>query len=732
MKRDEKMSKELLIPAGDFASLKQAIFNGADAIYIGGKNFGARKFASNFTNEEIIEAIKLCHLYEVKLYVTMNTLVKDSEVQAFLEQVEFLYRNGIDAIIVQDFGMMCLILEKYPNLEVHTSTQANTSSLATAKFYQDLGVKRVVLSRELSIDEINKMDLKIEKESFIHGALCISYSGCCLMSSMLGKRSGNRGECAGICRLPYSLKYKDKIISKNKYLLSTKELNTSSKIDSLMKSSIYSFKVEGRMKSPEYVGFITRFYRNLMDNKNDFDIEKETDKLKTIFNRQFTVGHLFNEEESNLINPKSPNHIGLKIGKVIDVNPKKITIKLDDGKVLSQQDGIRFLNSNKGFIVNYLYDNKNNLIKSSNNICIVDNKIGLDKNDIVSKTIDYCLQQELRKLPNKKMPISITVKAFIDKHLEITMSDGKNTVEDKSVLVNKAINSPISKEKLSEQVTKLGNTPFICQNIKIEMDKNIFISIKDINNARRNLVEKLIQEKILVKNKIIINEVKFTKEDTVPTNKITTSVMTEEQLIVCLKMNVARIYVKDQILFEKYKDNKSVYYELPRCEFEIEKNLKSRNLVSDYFDFKNEEHLIGSYGLNVFNIYTAYYLNKYGLKTITISPELNEEEVISFIKNYYEKFKTYPDIEYLVYGKVENMIIKKNILSLKENDYNYALIDNKNRKFSTYYTSGKTHILNYISLKNNPNSYIRKHCNLRLDFFDESKESVEESVKSYQ
>ena len=265
MKRDENMSKELLIPAGNFDSLNEAIFNGADAIYIGGKNFGARKFASNFTNEEICEAIKLCHLYDVKLYVTMNTLIKDSEVADFLRQVEFLYKNGIDAIIVQDFGMMCLILEKYPNLEVHTSTQANTSSIDTAQFYQSLGVKRVVLSRELSISDINNMNLTIEKEAFIHGALCISYSGCCLMSSMLGGRSGNRGECAGICRLPYSLKYKDKIISKNKYLLSTKELNTSPKIDQLIKSSIYSFKVEGRMKSPEYVGFITKFYRNLID-----------------------------------------------------------------------------------------------------------------------------------------------------------------------------------------------------------------------------------------------------------------------------------------------------------------------------------------------------------------------------------------------------------------------------------------------------------------------------------
>ena len=183
---------ELLVPAGDMESLKQAIHNGADAIYLGCKCFGARKLARNFDNEEIVEAIKLAHLYGVKIYVTMNTLVKDEEVTDFLEQVEFLYKSGVDAIIVQDFGMICLVRNMYPELEIHASTQANTSSKETAKLFYDLGVKRVVFSREMTLEEINSIDVPIEKEVFIHGALCISYSGCCLMSSMLGTRSGNR------------------------------------------------------------------------------------------------------------------------------------------------------------------------------------------------------------------------------------------------------------------------------------------------------------------------------------------------------------------------------------------------------------------------------------------------------------------------------------------------------------------------------------------------------------
>lgn len=259
---------ELLIPAGDMESLQQAIHNGADAVYLGCKSFGARKYAKNFDNDEIIEALRIAHLYGVKIYVTMNTLVKDDEVDSFLQQVEFLHRIGVDAIIIQDFGMLCLVREKYPDLEVHASTQANTSSKETAELFYKLGVKRVVFSREMTIQEINSIDVPIEKEVFIHGALCISYSGGCLMSSMLGTRSGNRGECAGSCRLPYTLETNGKQIANNKYLLSTKELNSAPYMQELLASDITSFKIEGRMKSPEYVGFITRYYRNLIDNKD--------------------------------------------------------------------------------------------------------------------------------------------------------------------------------------------------------------------------------------------------------------------------------------------------------------------------------------------------------------------------------------------------------------------------------------------------------------------------------
>lgn len=330
--------KELLSPAGDIEGLKAAIFNGADAVYISGKNFGARKYAKNFTKEELKEAISLAHLYNVKVYITVNTVIYENEINEFLNYINYLYLIGADSIIIQDIGMIHLIRKKLPDFEIHISTQGNNCNDYTLKYYKNLGVKRVVLARELSLKEINNLKTNIDKEVFIHGALCICYSGCCLFSSLNGNRSGNRGMCAGPCRLPYTLIKNDKIVkTKGPYLLSPKELNTSDNFKEILNSNIQSFKIEGRMKSPSYVAYVTKMYRNLIDKKNNPN--NTQDNLKKIYNRNFTLGHLFNKTENELMNSISPNHIGLEIGKVININNKYIKIKINDN--LSQNDGIR-------------------------------------------------------------------------------------------------------------------------------------------------------------------------------------------------------------------------------------------------------------------------------------------------------------------------------------------------------------------------------------------------------
>lgn len=720
------MKKELLAPAGNMECLKAAVLNGADAVYLACKNFGARKFASNFTNDEIKEAIKFCHLYGVKVYVTMNTLVKNKEVESFIEQARFLHKNGVDAILVQDFGMICLLREMFPNLEIHASTQANTSSYETAKFYYDLGIKRVVFSRELSIEEIDKIDIPIEKEAFIHGALCISYSGLCLMSSMLGERSGNRGECTGCCRLPYTLYDKDKKLSNNKYLLSTKELNTSTEFDKLLNSSIYSFKIEGRMKSPLYVGFIVNLYRRLIDKK-EVDLETETKKLKTIFNREFTKGHLFNITDKNIMNTKSPNHQGLVIGKASPYKDK-IKITLDKDKTLSQNDAIRFVNSNKGMMVNFLYDSNMKLCKEAKDICYVDNKLKIETNDILSKTGDYNLDLEYKNKEQRKVPIKFIVKAHINKSLEVSISDYNTTITKSVGMVYKAEKTPVDKENIIKHLNKLGQSPFKLKDIDIEMDENIFIQIKMLNEIRRDLVEKLIEKRQYINENIIENKVVFERvpnKQNEEINKISVSVRNKKQLLEVLKLNVDNIYVYDEKLYEEFKSHKNIYYILPKCSFNIMTNLKERNITSDYFDF-SKTNALGSYSLNVENIYTGYYLKKHGLQNIPISVELKEEEIKDFIKLYENKFGK-STFEVFTYGRVENMIIKGNILEL-DNKLTYNLKDIKDRLFPVYYDNTNTHILNYqehkLSKINN--------CVRRLDFYDEDEKTISKIVKSYQ
>lgn len=714
------MKKELLSPAGDMESLLEAIHNGADAVYLAMKSFGARKFAKNFSKEEIIEAIKLCHLYGVRIYVTMNTLVKESEVEDFLEQVKYLHINGVDAIIMQDFGMISLVRKMYPNLEIHASTQANNSSLDTIKMFYEMGVKRVVVSRELTLEEIKQINFPIEIETFIHGALCICYSGNCLMSSMIGTRSGNRGECAGSCRLKYALKDNDKT-SPYEYLLSTKELNTSTKFSSLLNSNITSFKIEGRMKSAEYVGFITKFYRNIIDNKN-INLKEETEKLKVLFNRKFTEGNLFKTDD--LMNTKSPNHIGIEIGKVLEVTNKYIKIKLT--KELNQEDGIRFNESNSGMIVNFLYDKNMKLTNSvkANDIAYIDNKVDLKRKDTIYKTIDKKLVDSLKKYDLKKIPVKYKVIAKCGSNLSIKISDGENEIIKEGSPIEKSKTSPITKERIEIQLKKLGNTPFITNDINIEMDNDIFISIGEINEIRRYLTNSLIDIRSNYKKDVIEEKVDFKNIEVKKESGMVATCYKETQLLKCLSMGFIRIYVKDINLYEKYKNRKEVYYYVERNTFNISNNLVEKNLVSEYL-IPKKDNIIGNYFLNIYNSYSAYYLLEKGFKNICLSVELDTNEQIEIIKALKNKFKIDINPEVLVYGRCENMIIKGNILNITNDKYRYSLLDLRKREFKVYFENNKTYILDSKTQSVNIKS---PSVIKRFDFYDEDDKTIEKIV----
>ena len=357
------MKHELLVPVGNFECLIQAINNGADAVYFGGKKFGARAFANNFTLDEIENAVRLCHLYGVKVNVTVNTLLYENEIEEALEYVKQLHKIGVDAVIMQDVGFINLVHKTLPNLEIHASTQMHNHLEESLKFLEDLGIKRVVFARELSLDYINNIDTALEKEVFIHGSLCVSYSGQCLFSSCILNRSGNRGECAGMCRLPYKLYENSREIeSDGDYILSPKDICSLDNFKDLMDSNIKCFKIEGRMKSPAYVGIVTKIYKDLIckyENNEKLTINKEDFMLlKSIFNREYTSSFLF--KNHNIMNFKAPNHVGIVIGKVTNVTKKKIEIKLNHD--LNQFEGIRFKNSNIGLNINFMYDKNDNII----------------------------------------------------------------------------------------------------------------------------------------------------------------------------------------------------------------------------------------------------------------------------------------------------------------------------------------------------------------------------------
>ena len=690
--------KELLSPAGNIECLKSAINNGADAVYLGGKSFGARAYAGNFNKEELLEAINYAHLYGVKIYVTVNTIIYNNEIEELLDYIKYLYQIGVDALIMQDIGMISLVRKKFPNIDIHASTQIHNHNNEGIKLLKELGVTRIVLDREMSLEDIEKINVDIEKEVFIHGALCNSYSGCCLFSSMNGGRSGNRGECTQPCRLPYKLIKNGKYIdTSNKYLLSTKELNTTKNFDKLMESDIVSFKIEGRMKSPSYVGYVTRIYRKLIDNykNNSKQIvnQKEENNLKILFNRNFTSGYLFSDK---VMNTFTSNHQGLEIGKVLEITPKKIKIKLYND--LYQEDGIRFKNSNLGMIVNFIYNEKNLLINkaSTGDIIYLDNKINLKDKDTLIKTSSNYLDKEILSVEEKKILININV-LLKDNYLEISFSDiDGNIVKDK-VPVDIPLNRSTTNNEIIEKLSKLGNTPFAINNINIDINKDIFVNMKDLNNIRRLLVDKLIIERTKVKRDIIINNIKLDYKENKDYNyEISILARTKDQVKASIDMDVDRIYV-DEDLYSIYKDNNKVYLRLPRVVNEY--NYNSKNILATELGainkYKNSDiNLISDYYLNVVNNHSIKFLLDHNVKRVTLSPEINYNHLEEYIKD---------KVELLVYGKVELMLTKScpikevNICPCNKKDIYYLEDINKN-KYRILHSNCLTHIMHYKNI----------------------------------
>lgn len=723
--------KELLSPAGNMECLKAAVQNGADAVYLGGKSFGARAFAGNFTNEELEEAVNYCHLYGVKIYITVNTIIYQNELEEFISYINYLYQIGVDALIMQDIGMISLVRKNFPSFEIHASTQMHNHNNENIALLKELNVKRLVLDRELSLKEIEKLDNTLEKEVFIHGALCNSYSGCCLFSSLNGGRSGNRGQCVQSCRMPFRLIKNNKYIeTDNKYLLSTKELNTTNKIEELVNSSITSFKIEGRMKSPAYVGFVTRIYRKLIDgilNKNNYQItKKDEDTLRILFNREFTNGYLFNDKVMNIT---SSNHQGLVIGEVLSITNKMIKIELT--KDLYQEDGIRFINNNIGMIANMIYNDKGLLINKapSGSVIYLDNKINLKSKDIVVKTSSTYLEKEILNTSIKRIPIDIAVMQK-DNILEISYMDEKNNKVVEKIEIQKAINRPTSKEEIKEKLTKLGNTPFILKKFIINIEKDIFVNMKSLNDIRRILTNNLINIRTIIqRERIDPNTMINYEEEKNYQYEISVLARTEKQVEAAIDKKIDRIYV-DSNLFDKYKNYNNVYLRLPRVNKDY--NIDTKNILitelGGVSKYNNSRHnLVADYYINVVNNHSIKYLLDHNIYRVTLSPEIDYNDLDDYIKD---------KVELIIYGRLELMITKScpikelKICPCKAED-KYLLEDIHGNRYPIIRENCLIHILHYKSINYLNNITYYKKIGIRsyrLELYDEDYNEVVELI----
>jgi len=694
---------ELLSPAGNMESLKAAIEAGCDAVYLGGTLFGARAFANNFNDEEIVEAINYAHLYGVKVYITTNILIHEHEVEHFLEYIEFLHKNNVDAIIIQDLGMLDLVHKTFPNLEIHASTQMHIHNLDGVIMAKKLGVKRVVLARETPIEVISdiKKKVDIDLEIFAHGALCVSYSGQCLFSSLIGNRSGNRGSCVGSCRLPYKIvDENNNKLNNGDYPLSMKDLNTLEHVGKLIEAGVTSLKIEGRMKSPEYVYTVTKIYRMAIDNyykdKKIFIEQKELNNLKRIFNREFTKGYLFNEEIDNIINDNRPNHQGILVGKVIDYKNSYVYIKLNNKVHIN--DGLRIVleKDDYGLILNEFYVN-NKLVKIGNKNDIISFKVNkkIKINSKVLLTKDNNLIENINEVINqkkRKVLINGEVILKLNEPMQIKINDGKNFVSVIGEIITSSINNPTTSEVIYDKINKLGDTIYKFDNLDINIDDNIFVPLKLFNELRRKALD-LLNEKRLYKYEFKKDKYEILVPDfNIENNK---SVLVSD---------INKIDDKYDII---YSENKSynVIIKIPK-------------IIDNYDDYDiNEEYLVGElgsfnklknincdYSFNVYNSYTVALLHNLGAKRITLSYELSKKQIENIIDNYHKRYHKHPNLEVVVYGNREVMALKTNLNKIYNKEELY-LVDRFNNKYLIKDNNNISFIYDYKLLNDNNDYY---------------------------
>lgn len=695
-----KNNIELLSPAGDFNCLKAAVQNGADCIYLGTELFNARASAQNFNLKGLEEAIHYCKIRGVKTNLALNILMKNNELNQAFEIAKKAYEFGIDAIIVQDLGLARILINTFPDLPIHASTQMTIHNLQGALELQNLGFKRVVLSRELSIEEIEYIaqNTQIEIECFIHGALCISYSGQCLFSSMIGGRSGNRGKCAQPCRLPYSLIENENTVIDTGYILSPRDLCSLDYIPRLINSNVTSLKIEGRMKSPEYVATVTKIYRKYIDlalsDENYIIDDQDKKELLQVFNRgNFSTGHLDPHPNTNFIFKEKPNNMGLFLGHIARYNPSKGLITLCTNEPLKIGDTISIENEPGTYTISELMKKNDNIKQALSNELITigrmkgNIKVGKKLYKMSSKTLSQkTLSTFENNIQTKQIALNCEVKIQKNKPISMHVSSANNLDIYKKLDIycqidevpQDAIKHPLEKEKIISQITKTSNTPYYFKNINIILDENLFLpNIKSLNELRRtalSLVEKFVTSRIKRTPSKTLPNYTTTQPNLPLTTSLLLNTLSQDTNYSKLE-NIDNIYIPLKYFIQKdFKEiikmlntKFNLYIYLPtiikpnyqnflsiHISEAIEKykikgfilsNISNFKLLENYKTYNFE--LIGNYTLNVFNNYTIQELSNLGITKFTLSPELDKKTIESLASSASQ--------ELIVYGKTPLM-----------------------------------------------------------------------------
>lgn len=664
------MKTELLSPAGSLSALQQAVRAGADAVYLGGRSFGARAFAANFSYEEMERAIVYAHTYGVKVYVTVNTLIYQDETEEFLAHVSRVCGLGADALIMQDVGMMMQVRQRWPEMHVHASTQMHNHSDAALEFVHSLGAVRAVLAREMPLEQIRSLRSTIEKEVFVHGALCIGSSGQCLMSALTLGRSGNRGQCAQSCRMRYRLLDGDGRVvdTEGRYLLSPKDIAVLEDIGQLIDAGAGCFKIEGRMKSPEYVGQVTKIYAGLLQDVREERRPKarreDIDDLKKLFNRGFTKGHLLGDRDEALMSTRRPNHAGVPLGKVVSSGRDGIRLMLI--APLRQGDGIKFESSDDGFFCNRIL--LNSLLVNNaqpGDTVTLEGKAVTRTRDTVVKTSDAELIARLSDGEERKVRISGRLEARTGQPLRFTLwdSDGHQAIAEGDIVAEGRTRSATADE-LRESADKLGGTPYEFERLEVDTDGNAFVAKSALNALRREAVQRLTEER---------TRVRIPQSAAYIPPELALQAWPEKPLLHVLVRNAAQldavialatgdIYTEDaELYFARKADCPNLRLKTDRLEDKPLPLSGERLLVTDHGGLHahpGANDVVLDYTASALNVDALAVYFKSGTNRIALSPELDTAQTADMMQAFLQVHGQLPPVEALLYARYELMAMR--------------------------------------------------------------------------